>query len=95
MSFLTLRGGGGGGGAMYQAFFLKDTSVNVTQSFVFEMSTEKTYQLLAIARRHLFFNEIIIQRTKFVLAKRIIEFACRGRQENLVELNAFIDIGVN
>ena len=33
-------------------------------------------------------------RTKFELTKRIIELAHRVRRENLVELNAFIDIGV-
>ena len=59
------------------------------------MATEKTYQLLAIARRRLFVNEIITRRTKFELTKRIIELARRARRENLVELKAFVDIGVN
>ena len=58
------------------------------------METEKTYQLLAIARRRLFVNEIITRRTKFELTKRIIELARRARQENLVELNAFVNNGL-
>ena len=58
------------------------------------MATEKTYQLLAIARRRLFVNEIMTRRMKFELTKRIIELARRARQENLVELNAFVDICV-
>ena len=59
------------------------------------MAAEKTYQLLEIARRRLFVNEIITRRTKFELTKRIIELARRARRENLVELKAFVDIGVN
>ena len=59
------------------------------------MATEKTYQLLAIARRHLFVNEIFTRRTKFELTRRIIELARRARRENLNELNAFVDIGLN
>ena len=55
----------------------------------------KTYQLLEIARRRLFVNEIVTRRTKFKLTKRIIELALKARRENLVELNAFIDIGVD
>ena len=75
---------------------LKRYSINnVTQSFVFEMATEKTSQLLAIARRRLFAKEIITRRTKFELTKRIIELARRARLENLAELKAFVDIGVN
>ena len=58
------------------------------------MATEKTYQLLAIARRRLFVNEIMTRRMKFEVTKRIIELARRARQENLVELNAFVDICV-
>ena len=58
------------------------------------MATEKTYQLLAIARRRLFVNEIITRSTKFELTRRIIELARRARRENLNELNAFVDIGV-
>ena len=59
------------------------------------MATEKTYQLLTIARRRLFVKEIITRCTKFELTKRIIELARRARLENLVELKAFVDIGVN
>ena len=59
------------------------------------MATEKTYQLLAIARRRLFVNKIITRRTKIKLTKQIIEFARRARRENSVELNAFVDIGVD
>ena len=58
------------------------------------MATEKIYQQLAIARRCLFVNEIITRRMRFELTKRIIELARRARQENLVELNAFVDICV-
>ena len=59
------------------------------------MATEKTYQLLTIARRRLFVKEIITRCTKFELTKRIVELARRARLENLVELKAFVDIGVN
>ena len=59
------------------------------------MATEKTYQLLAIARRRLFVNEIVTWRRKFELTKRIIKLARRARRENLTELNAFVDIGVD
>ena len=59
------------------------------------MATEKTYQLLTIARRRLFVKEIITRCTKFELTKRIIELARRARLENLVKLKAFVDIGVN
>ena len=43
----------------------------------------------------MFVNEIILRRKKFSLTKRIIELARRARRENLVDLNAFIDIGVD
>ena len=76
-------------------FSQKILSKNVTRSFVFEMATEKTYQLLTIARRRLFVKEIITRCTKFELTKRIIELARRARLENLVELKAFVDIGEN
>ena len=41
------------------------------------------------------FNEIITRRTKFELTKQIIELARRARREDLAELNAFVDIGVD
>ena len=59
------------------------------------MATEKTHQLLAIARRRLFANEIVTRCTKFELTMRIIELARRPRQENLAKLNAFVDICVD
>ena len=59
------------------------------------MSSERIYQLLAIARRRLFVKEIITWRTTFVLTKRIIELACRARWENLFKLNAIVGIGVD
>ena len=72
---------------------------------MFEISTEKTYQLLAITRRRLFvneiitrrlfFNEIITRRTKFELTKQIIELAHIARRKNLAELKAVVDIGVD
>ena len=42
----------------------------------------------------MYVNEIITRCMKFELTKRIIELARRARQENLVELNAFVDICV-
>ena len=46
--------------------------------FAFEMATEKTCLLLAIARRRLFVKEITTRHAKFKLTKRIIELARRA-----------------
>ena len=59
------------------------------------MATEKTYQVFAIAKRRLLVSEIVTRRTKFELTERIVKLAHRARRENLTELNAFVDIGVD
>ena len=74
---------------------LKRRIGNYFSSFVFEMATEKTRLLLAIARRRLFVKEIITRHARFELTKRIIELARKARQENLTELDAIAVIGVH
>ena len=74
---------------------LKRRIGNSFLSFVFEMTTEKTRLLLAIAKRRLLVKEIITRHSKFELSKRIIELARRTRRDNLAELDAIAGIGVD